>query len=111
MPSPGKSRHCQVTIGDESVMVFGGSSKAVYRLDLKEDTWSTWPPTNYSHSGGVCGVIFGGESGQPESVVVAGGFSGNSVEILDLETRQWTLGKHMFYSCKISCAARSGVKN
>ena len=100
MPSPGKDRHCQVTVGSD-IMVFGGSSTAVYRLDVMNDTWSTWRPTAQSHSAGACGVIFGAQDGMPERVVVAGGFSGNSVEILTLATRQWAAGMQIWLLKKL----------
>ncbi len=91
--------HCQVTVDDRTIMVFGGClngdcySKTAWKLDTVEKKWTRLPNMPTGRHSTACGVI--SEGGIPRRIVVAGGWQRgllNTVEVLDLSTLTWSTG-------------------
>ncbi len=96
-----KSGHCQVTVDNSTIMVFGGhsatgKSSSAFKLDLTVKKWSRIAdvPLARHHLG--CGLVK--RNGTATKVVVYGGISKSgtedTVDILDLGNFKWTSGKH-----------------
>ncbi len=93
----------KVTVSDELIMTFGGSTDAiegipnVYMYNVTGDSWAPGPTMKESRQKPVCGVIKDPASGKPVEIVVGGGRRGSgnaavypdTVEILNLDSMTW----------------------
>ncbi len=89
-PIPARG-HCQVTVDDDTIMIFGGSLKSrAYKLTLSTGRWAQMPSMYWSRTRPACGLVNNGTA-----VVVAGGYLRSSVEVLDLraDPPKWKSGE------------------
>ncbi len=84
--------HCLVSVSDNELMNFGGagsgSSAQAFSYDVASNRWSNLRPMPAGGWGFGCGL-----DKTANVVVVASGTPGTRVQILNLATRTWTLGK------------------
>ncbi len=87
-----KSTHCQVTVDETTVLVIGGSSTGVHKLDLRTGTWASIDSMKTGgRTAAPCGLVY--KDARPKFVVVAGGGGSlASTEVLDLDTMKWSTG-------------------
>ncbi len=92
--------HCQVTVGSNTIMVFGGcrsgncQADVALKLNIAEKRWKKLPALPTGRHAPACGVVE--ERGTPKRVVVSGGWRASkiltTVEVLQLSTLKWSTG-------------------
>jgi hypothetical protein len=97
--------HCMVTVNSTTLMVIGGvqngqdySGKTFY-FTFGEESWTEGPELKNKRRSHSCGKIRRNKESQEMSIIVAGGYNGNSylssVEILDEGSNEWQTGPEL----------------
>jgi hypothetical protein len=96
--------HCMVTVNSTTVIAIGGyqngqiSGKTFY-FTFGEESWTEGPELKNKRGYNSCGKIRRNKESQEMSIIVAGGYNGNSylssVEILDEGSNEWQTGPEL----------------
>ncbi len=98
------SYHCIVTVNSTTVMVIGGEQNGGYSgktfyFTFGEESWTEGPELKNKRGRHSCGKIRRSKERQEMSIIVAGGYNGNSflslVEILDEGSNEWQTGPEL----------------
>ncbi len=95
--------HCMVTVNSTTVMAIGGIQNGVisgktFFFTLGEESWTEGPELKTKRVYHSCGKIRRNKESQEMSIIVAGGYDGNYlslVEILDEGSNEWQPGPEL----------------